>query len=217
VPVLLTAGIPLSGGFGGEVISAARDADLLIAEERVTALRFLAAAGKRELPYRLLNEHSSLKDLEELAALVLSQNITLFISDAGTPCVADPDYRFVDACIKLGVEVRSIPGASSVTAALSVSGMDASRFVFFGFPPKADGERRKFYAELAACPVTAVFLERPYVLEKTMQELASYNFFVSVSINLGGENEKNLRGFAGDLLEKIKGIKAPFTVVKQAK
>jgi 16S rRNA (cytidine1402-2'-O)-methyltransferase len=216
VPVLLAAGIPLSGGFGGEVVDAARGADLLIAEERRTALRLLAAAGKRELPYRLLNEHSSLNDTEELAALVASKAITLFISDAGTPCVADPDYRFVDACIQLGVNVRSIPGASSITSALSVSGMDASRFVFFGFPPKAESSRRKFYAELAACPVTAVFLERPYALEKTVKELASHGFFISLSINLGCENEKNLRGFAADLLEKIKGIKAPFTVVKRA-
>jgi 16S rRNA (cytidine1402-2'-O)-methyltransferase len=213
MPVLIAAATPLSGGFEERLLKAAAEADLLIAEERKTALRLLSAAGKRELPFNLLNEHSALKEIGELAALTAAHSKTLFISDAGTPCIADPDWRFVDACIKRGIEVRALAGASSITAALSVSGMDASRFIFLGFPPKQEAQRAKFYSELSAAPYTAVFLERPYALEKTVKELAARSFYVSVSINLGGEGERNLRGYAKELLDKVKGLKAPFTVV----
>jgi hypothetical protein len=73
--------------------------------------------------------------------------------------------------------------------------------------------RGNFYKELALSPITAVFMERPYALEKTVKELAVHNQFISISINLGGGDERNLRGSAKDLSVAVKGIKAPFTVV----
>ncbi|MDR2104242.1 MAG: hypothetical protein LBP51_00640 [Deferribacteraceae bacterium] len=215
MPCILVAGAPLSGAFNRELLEKIAKADLLVAEERKSALRLLTAAKRRDIPFILLNEHSTTKDIPAIAELAAKKDFTVFVSDAGTPCIADPDYRFIDACIALGVEMRTLPGASSITAALSVSGFDAARFNFFGFPPKQAAARADFYKELACCPFTAVFLERPYALERTVKELAEHNFFVSISISLGGVDEKNLRGFAKELIGEVKGIKAPFTVVKR--
>jgi len=95
------------------------------------------------------------------------------VTDAGTPAISDPGSWLVSEAIReLGdaLKVIPIPGPSSVTAALSVSGFPADSFVFFGFIPPKKGRAARI-AEIAECGRTAVFFESPYRIEKTLTEL----------------------------------------------
>lgn len=94
-----------------------------------------------------------------------------FVSDAGTPGISDPGARLVDSVVAAGIEVVPIPGASSLTALLSVSGFPADRFVFEGFLPTKSGQRARRLAELTDEPRTMVFFESPYRIARTLGEM----------------------------------------------
>ena len=196
------------------VINCVQNAGLLIAEERKSALRLLAATEARDKEFILLNEHSDDKDRANALQKVLLAGMTAFVSDAGTPCIADPDFRFVELCVKNGVKVLSVPGASSITAALSVSGFDCSRFMFMGFPPRDKKARTAFFDEVNNMKVTGVFLERPYKLADMLEELKKLKREFSLSMALGTAQEKTIRGRAADLAHTdLDTIKLPYVVV----
>ena len=93
-------------------------------------------------------------------------------SDAGTPLLSDPGYALVRAAAAAGIEVRAIPGASALTAALSIAGLPTDRFVFEGFLPARAGERRSALARLAYEPRTLILFEAPHRIAATLKELA---------------------------------------------
>jgi 16S rRNA (cytidine1402-2'-O)-methyltransferase len=95
------------------------------------------------------------------------------ITDAGMPGISDPGYRLVRAAADAGVPVRVVPGPSSVTTALAVSGLPTDRWVFEGFLPRRQGERRARIRELAAERRTLVFLESPRRLRTLLVDLAA--------------------------------------------
>ncbi len=81
------------------------------------------------------------------------------ITDAGTPAVSDPGNRLVRAALKAGFKVSPIPGPSSITTALSVSGMDCASFLYLGFAPRKDSQRKQFFLDIQKQRCTVVFLE----------------------------------------------------------
>src|SRR5207248_42567 len=99
----------------------------------------------------------------------------VYASDAGTPAVSDPGARLVAAVRDAGLRVVPLPGASSVTAALSVAGAVAEdgAFVFAGFLAAKAGEREAAVAALAAEPRTVVLLEAPHRIDVAAQSLAA--------------------------------------------
>ncbi|MDR0453935.1 MAG: hypothetical protein LBH05_03885 [Deferribacteraceae bacterium] len=216
MPKLIVAALPIDGQWkkiDPRVIETVQGCDLLIAEERKTAKRLLAVSGCPDKPLELLNEHSSDSNRAEIVKKIKEVCCTALVSDAGTPCIADPDYRLVDQCIKDGVEVLSLPGASSITAALSVSGFPSDRFIFLGFPPKKGETRRRFFTNLENSRITSIFLERPYALKRTLEDMVHIRKDISVSIDIGSENAVNIRGHIASILKQIEGRKAAFVVV----
>lgn len=95
------------------------------------------------------------------------------VSDAGMPGVSDPGSRMVAACRKAKIPVTCIPGPSSVTAAVALSGFNGTGFVFAGFSPRKSGALRKFLLQFAECPAPIVFFESPYRLIKVLAEIQS--------------------------------------------
>lgn len=93
------------------------------------------------------------------------------VSDAGMPGVSDPGSRVVAACRKAGIAVTCIPGPSSVTAAVALSGFNGAGFVFAGFTPRKGGALRKFLQQFADCPAPIVLFESPYRLVKVLDEI----------------------------------------------
>ena len=133
--------------------------------------RLLSHAGVkvRTVSFFEGNERDRIPDL--LADLRAGRDVAL-VSDAGTPGISDPGFRLVRACAEEGIEVRVVPGASAVLAALVVSGLPTDRFAFEGFLPRKVGERRSRLQELASDPRTLVFYESPKRTVHTLEALA---------------------------------------------
>ena len=95
------------------------------------------------------------------------------ISDAGTPLISDPGYRVVKEAAARGITIVSIPGASSVMAALAASGLPTDHFTFAGFLPPKSGGRQKLFASWAASEETIIVFEAPHRIVESLQDLAA--------------------------------------------
>jgi 16S rRNA (cytidine1402-2'-O)-methyltransferase len=95
---------------------------------------------------------------EAMALLSTGSDVAL-VTDAGSPGLSDPGGRIVEAAHAAGVEIRAVAGPSSITAALSVSGFNATPFAFLGFPPRRAGERRRFVEDAQRFAGVVVVLE----------------------------------------------------------
>jgi 16S rRNA (cytidine1402-2'-O)-methyltransferase len=113
---------------------------------------------------------------EIINALQNGLNVAL-ISDAGTPLISDPGFKLVRECIKLGIKVESIPGASSVLAGLTSSGLPTDKFFFAGYPPHKPGHRIIFFENIKKSQEflnsTIVLFEAPHKLMTTLKEIGS--------------------------------------------
>ena len=122
----------------------------------------------RTLSCHKFNERARLEPL--LRTLRAGEDVAL-VSDGGTPCLSDPGALLVEAALAEGLEVSPIPGPSAVTALLSASGLDASRYVFDGFLPHRAGERRKRLRELRTESRTVVVFETPHRILQTLEDI----------------------------------------------
>lgn len=132
---------------------------------------------------------------------MLKQGFTCsLVSDAGTPCISDPGSMLIRRCIDEGIEVRTIPGSSSVIHALVISGFETGDFYFRGFLPQKKG-RSGALRELAEIRSLIVIMESPYRVRKTLKELHEYfgNREASVCREMTKKFEQTLRGPLKDL------------------
>ena len=149
-----------------------RECDLIACEDTRHTGRLLSRLGIRK-PLLSYHEHNEARRAGELAERALGGARVAVVSDAGTPGVSDPAYRVVRAAIESGVQVVPVPGASSVLAALTVSGLPTDSFVFEGFlPPK--GRRRLLKIEaLLDEERTVVVFESPHRITRLVSEIAA--------------------------------------------
>jgi 16S rRNA (cytidine1402-2'-O)-methyltransferase len=152
-------------------VNVLRSVDLIACEDTRKTRTLLR---KWEITTRLMSLHrfsearktgAVLKRLEEGLDVAL-------VSDAGTPAVSDPGSRLVRAALDGGFKVIPIPGPSSITTALSVSGTDCSSFVYLGFAPRKDEQRRRFFERLAQESRTALFFETSRRIKPTLESAA---------------------------------------------
>ncbi len=148
-----------------------RSVDLIAAEDTRTSQHLLMAHG---IQARLLalHEHNEAAAAQGIIGALQAGKRVAYISDAGTPGLSDPGARLVRAVRAAGLPVLPIPGASALTAALSVSGLEG-RFLFQGFLPPKAGARRQVLQALAALPTALVFYEAPHRIEETVADLAA--------------------------------------------
>ncbi|HOV29614.1 MAG TPA: 16S rRNA (cytidine(1402)-2'-O)-methyltransferase [Candidatus Dojkabacteria bacterium] len=125
------------------------------------------------------------------------------ISDAGTPLISDPGYKLVKQLRDLGYEVISIPGASAVTSALSISGLPTDKFVFFGFLPKSDVRRQKIIEQYSDKGITIVVYESPNRLVKLLNlvgNILGYDCRCFLARDISKLREENIYGSIKDVL-----------------
>lgn len=138
-------------------------ADVIAAEDTRTARKLMelhgVALGSR--PLVAYHDHNGPAVRPRLLAALAEGRSVAYVSEAGTPLVADPGFALARAAIAAGHPVHSVPGPSAVLAALTVSGLPTDRFLFAGFPPTKTGERRAFLDGLAPVPATLVLFEAP--------------------------------------------------------
>ena len=128
------------------------------------------------------------------------------ISDAGTPLISDPGYLLIREASKLKITISPIPGASSLTASLSVSDLPVNRFTFYGFPPKRGKLRKLFMNNLRDAEHTSVIFESGKRIEKFLQELiiSTPNRNIFIARELTKLHESFYRGSIKEVLEKIR-------------
>jgi len=151
-----------------EVLAAA---DLIAAEDTRRTAQLLNAIG---VSGQLISLHDYNEEarIEPLLQQLKAGKVIALVSDAGTPLLSDPGFGLVRAAAAAGIEVRAVPGASAVTAALSIAGLATDRFAFEGFLPSRAGERRALLARLAAEARTLVLFEAPHRIAATLSDLA---------------------------------------------
>jgi 16S rRNA (cytidine1402-2'-O)-methyltransferase len=148
------------------------------------------------LDKKLLSVHEHNEDSQTprlLADLAAGRSIAL-ISDAGTPLISDPGFHLVAAARQAGIAVVAVPGPSAVTAALSVSGLATDRFVFEGFLPRRQKQRRARLDLLASEPRTMVFFEAVHRIQVTVSDMAEV---------FGGERQATLARELTKLHEQV--------------
>ena len=172
-----------------------KEVDLILAEDTRTTSHLLNhyQVIKPLSPYHQHNEH---KVLQHLMNQLLEGKKMAVVTDAGTPGISDPAFLLVRECIKLGVKVECLPGATAFVPALVNSGIPANRFVFEGFLPIKKG-RQTLLKKLAEEDRTMIFYESPLRLIKTLEEFTRYfgpARNCSVSRELTKMFEENKRG-----------------------
>nr|MCU0388083.1 16S rRNA (cytidine(1402)-2'-O)-methyltransferase [Chitinophagaceae bacterium] len=146
--------------------------DVILCEDTRTTSVLLNHYGiqKPLSPYHQHNEH---KVLQHLVDQLAAGKTMALVTDAGTPGISDPAFLLVRECIRQGVAVECLPGATAFVPALVNSGLPTNRFVFEGFPPLKKG-RHTLFTRLAEEERTMVFYESPMRLVKTLDEIAGY-------------------------------------------
>lgn len=153
--------------------------DVIAAEDTRVTSRLLdrhGVAGKMVA----VHEHNERRAAERVIGMLADGKAVALVSDAGTPGIADPGAQVVAAVREAGYTVVPVPGANAAAALLSVSGLDASRFLFCGFLPARAAERRRVLAGLAAQTAMLVFYEAPHRVLDSVTDICAA---------LGGERD----------------------------
>jgi len=142
-------------------------ADVLACEDTRVTRVLLDRYGVKQRPVAYHEHNATEAGARLIAALEEGRSVAL-VSDAGTPLVSDPGYRLVGQAVERGIRVVPIPGPSAVLAALSASGLPSDAFLFSGFLPVKDGQRRNRLETLKSVPATLMFFESPRRLAGTL-------------------------------------------------
>lgn len=182
-----------------------KNVDLILAEDTRTSSNLLNhfQIKKPLSPYHQHNEHQV---LQHLVNQLLQGKIMALVSDAGTPGISDPAFLLVRECIKVGIKVECLPGATAFVPALLNSGLPANRFAFEGFLPLKKG-RQTLLKKLAEDQRTLIFYESPVRLVRTLNDLTEYfgaTRICSVSRELSKMFEETVRGTLQEVCDHFK-------------
>lgn len=201
-------------------IEVLKNVDLILAEDTRTSSHLLNhyKVIKPLSPYHQHNEH---KILSHLVDQLLQGKTMAVLTEAGTPGISDPAFLLVRECVKAGIKVECLPGATAFVPALVNSGLPINRFVFEGFLPLKKG-RQTLLKLLAEEERTMVFYESPIRLVKTLEDLMQYlgtERPCSVSRELTKMFEENKRGTLVEVCAyfKDKVVKGEIVIVIRGK
>jgi 16S rRNA (cytidine1402-2'-O)-methyltransferase len=147
-----------------------KEVDLIAAEDTRHSRKLLSHFGitTRLTPY---HDHNERLKTDYLLDRLREGDSIAIITDAGTPCIADPGYRIAMAAAAAGIRVVPIPGPSAIITALSAAGLPTDRFAFEGFLPAKQGKRKTRLQELRDDNRVLVFYEAPHRLTDTLQDM----------------------------------------------
>lgn len=184
-----------------------KNCDLIAAEDTRHTLKLLNYYGIKNklVSYHKFNEKERIDFLIECLTQK-DMNVAL-VSDAGTPCISDPGYEIVRAARLNGIEVISVCGPSALTAAISISGLPADKFTFYGFLPKKESERMTVINEIKSKKINTFIL---YESPKRIVELAQLlekefpSAYACFCCDLTKFYEKSIYGPIQGIAQKIK-------------
>ena len=197
-----------------------RSVELVLADDTRNSSKLLRHYNidKPSTPYHQHNEH---KIVDHLCEQMLAGKTMALLTDAGTPGVSDPAFLLVRECIRQGIKVECLPGATAFVPALVNSGLPMNRFCFEGFLPQKKG-RQTHLKSLVDESRTMVFYESPMRLLRTLKDLAEYfgeQRQCCVSRELTKIYEENKRGTLKEVFDYFneKAVKGEIVIVVKGK
>ena len=178
-----------------------KEVDLVLAEDTRTSGMLLKHFDiqNRLMSHHKFNEHQT---AGAFAARMAAGETMALVSDAGTPGISDPGFMLVRECVRQGVEVECLPGATAFVPALVASGLPNEKFCFEGFLPQKKGRQTRL-KELAEEPRTIIFYESPFRLVKTLTQFTEFfgaDRQVSVSREISKIHEETVRGTLAEVI-----------------
>ncbi|MBU1203431.1 16S rRNA (cytidine(1402)-2'-O)-methyltransferase [Patescibacteria group bacterium] len=189
--------------------------DLVLAEDtRVSKKLF----DRYDIKTRLVSwhQHSQLADFSKLKKYFEDNKDIALITDAGTPGISDPGGKLIELVLENfpDTKIVPIPGASALTALVSVAGIAMDKFLFLGFLPHKKG-RQTLIEEIKASKIPVVFFESVHRIDKALTALSDCDKDLIVGRELTKQFETIYRGKAKDVLEQIKAdkVKGEFVII----
>lgn len=182
-----------------------QEADIIACEDTRQTMKLLSHfdISKRLVSY---HEHNEITRAPEIVIELEQGAKVALVSDAGTPAISDPGFRLVGLCMRHGIPVVPIPGASAFVAALAASGMPIDEFTFAGFLPSRSAARRKALRALAGEPRTVVLYEAPHRLLDSLEDALEIlgNRPAVIAREITKVFEQFLRGHLEDLVAAVR-------------
>ena len=153
-----------------------------------------------------LHQHSQKNKTDFLINELSNGKSIAFTSDAGTPGISDPGAFLVDQALKLGIKVSPIPGASSLTAAFSVSGIQTTQFKFYGFLPNTPGKCKKILEQIYNQSLPTIIFESPHRILKTLflvQNIFGSNYELFIARELTKIYETIYKDKVASIIERL--------------
>lgn len=146
-----------------------REVHLIAAEDTRRTLKLLE---HYKIHTQLISyfEHNKIQRLDKILSVLRAHDVAL-VSDAGTPLINDPGYELVTAVLNDGFNVCPIPGPSAPIAAITASGLPSDTFLYLGYLPRTQNSRKKLLIEVRQAPYTLVFLEAPYRILASLEDV----------------------------------------------
>ena len=147
--------------------------DIVAAEDTRQTRKLLSYFEIHDKHLESLHIHNEHGKTARLLERIQAENKSMaVVSDAGTPCIADPGFFIVREAVKLGIKVNIIPGVSAVTFAAVAAALPVDKFMFDGFIPVKSGRKTKFFEEIAESNKTHIMFESPHRIAKTINLIA---------------------------------------------
>lgn len=163
----------------------------------------------------LFNEHTRSEMLPKILSELKKGKNAFIMSDGGLPAFCDPGVKLVAACHQEGIKVTATPFSNSISLALSLSGIDHSKFTFGGFLPIKDPDRSVELKSLLTRKETIILMDTPYRMKKLLQEIielkTSRKAFLAMDLNC--KSEELLFGNIEKIFSKIKDFKREFILI----
>ena len=199
-------------------LEALRTADIIAAEDTRRTLKLLS---HYEIKNKLISFHEYSREarFEEIIKLLMEGKTVALVSDAGTPVISDPGYELVRRCISQGIGVETLPGACAAVAAVTLSGMDCARFLFWGFLSAKGPARRKELEEIRKKEMPCILYESPNRIVKTLDDICEVfgeETAVCICRELTKLHEECLRMNAvqaKEILEQREAVKGEFVLL----
>ncbi len=149
-----------------------QESDLILCEDTRVTKKIIQ---KFEIDKKLISNHkfNEKKNLEKVIELLKNKKVISLVSDAGTPAVSDPGRILIKECVKNKIDIFPIPGASAVSAAISISGFSDS-FYFCGFLPEKQNQIKKLFKKLSSIEGSIVFFISPNKLDKRINDIKEF-------------------------------------------
>ncbi len=194
-------------------IEVLKNSNIILCEDTRRSLKLMdhLKIRKKLVSYHKFNEK---KQISNIIEYFKEGKILSLISDAGTPLISDPGKILINECLKRGIQVIPIPGVSSVTAALSVSGFE-DKFLFYGFLPKTENELIKVLAVLSQNQYSQIFFAPSNKINFYIKSFKK--FYSGRKLVIAKEITKLHEAFIRDEIDQIKifktKVKGELTIV----